>query len=89
VPGSALQDAERPKDGIVVRVEDTGSGIPEEDLGRIFEPFYTTRSKGTGLGLVICRQIAEAHGGTIRVVRTGPQGTVFEVTLPRERSPHG
>jgi two-component system sensor histidine kinase HydH len=87
--GNALPEQAVPGDGVLVRVEDTGSGIPEEDLARIFEPFYTTRSKGTGLGLAICRQIAEAHGWTIGVARTGPQGTVFEVKLPRERSPHG
>jgi two-component system sensor histidine kinase HydH len=69
---------------IEVTVVDTGSGIPEEDLPRVFEPFYTTRTKGTGLGLAICRQIVEAHGGTIRVTRTGPEGTAVEVILPEE-----
>jgi two-component system, NtrC family, sensor histidine kinase HydH len=70
-----------------VRVVDTGNGIPEPDLLRIFEPFYTTRTQGTGLGLAICRQIVEAHGGTLRVERTGPAGTTVLVTLPME-SPH-
>jgi signal transduction histidine kinase len=74
---------------IKITVEDTGPGIPEEDLPRIFEPFYTTRTKGTGLGLAICKQIVGAHGGTIRVAQSSPEGTVFEVTLPLEASAHG
>jgi two-component system, NtrC family, sensor histidine kinase HydH len=69
---------------VEVAVEDTGSGISEADLPRIFEPFYTTRTKGTGLGLAICKQTVEAHGGTIRVARTGPDGTTILVTLPVE-----
>ncbi len=87
--GNAPQESAGPLDGVTLRVEDTGSGIPAEDLPRVFEPFYTTRSKGTGLGLAICRQIVEAHGGTIRVARTGPEGTVFEVRLPQEGPSRG
>ena len=71
-------------ESVAVRVVDTGAGIPETDLPRIFEPFYTTRTQGTGLGLAICRQIVEAHGGTIQVERTGPQGTTMLVLLPME-----
>jgi len=74
---------------VEISVEDTGPGIPDADLPRIFEPFYTTRTKGTGLGLVICRQIVEAHGGTIRVSRTGQEGTAIEVTLPQEAPTDG
>jgi two-component system, NtrC family, sensor histidine kinase HydH len=74
---------------VEISVEDTGPGIPEADLPRVFEPFYTTRTKGTGLGLAICQQIVEAHGGTIRVARTGPDGTAIEVTLPQEAPADG
>jgi two-component system sensor histidine kinase HydH len=74
---------------IEVAVEDSGSGIPEADVPRIFEPFYTTRIKGTGLGLAICKQIVEAHGGALRVARTGPEGTTILVTLPVEGPAHG
>ena len=73
-------------ESVAVRVVDTGVGIPDTDLPRIFEPFYTTRTQGTGLGLAICRQIVEAHGGTIQIERTGPQGTTMLVRLPMERA---
>jgi len=73
-----------PRRSVEVSVEDTGAGISEEDLPRIFEPFYTTGAKGTGLGLAICLQIVAAHGGAIRVERTGPEGTTVLVTLPEE-----
>jgi two-component system sensor histidine kinase HydH len=79
----------RTRRAVEVTVEDTGSGIPEADLPRVFEPFYTTRSKGTGLGLAICMQITAAHGGTIRVARTGPEGTAILVTLPAEGPANG
>jgi len=77
------------RQAVEVTVEDTGAGIPEADLSRIFDPFYTTRSKGTGLGLAICTQITAAHGGTIRVARTGPEGTTILVTLPVEGPANG
>ncbi|RJP22675.1 MAG: hypothetical protein C4529_05010 [Deltaproteobacteria bacterium] len=79
----------RTRRAVEVTVEDTGSGISEADLSRVFEPFYTTRSKGTGLGLAICTQITAAHGGTIRVARTGPEGTTILVTLPVEGPANG
>jgi two-component system sensor histidine kinase HydH len=74
---------------VEVVVEDTGRGISEADLPRIFEPFYTTMAKGTGLGLAICKQIVVAHGGTIRVERTGSAGTAILVTLPAEVPKNG
>jgi two-component system sensor histidine kinase HydH len=74
---------------VEIRVEDTGAGIPTEHLPHVFEPFYTTRTKGTGLGLAISKQIVEAHGGTIRVSRTGPGGTAIDVTFPQETSADG
>lgn len=79
----------RKRRAVEVTVEDTGAGISEADLSRVFEPFYTTRSKGTGLGLAICTQITAAHGGTIRVARTGPEGTTILVTLPVEGPANG
>jgi signal transduction histidine kinase len=76
-------------DDILITVSDTGHGIPEDDLRRIFEPFYTTkgRGKGTGLGLAICRQLTAALGGTISVESQAGKGSTFFVRLPRQGPP--
>lgn len=66
---------------ITVRVEDTGQGIPEGRLELIFDPFYTTKQTGMGMGLAICRAIIQAHGGEISV-KSGSGGTTFQFTLP-------
>lgn len=67
---------------VVVRVRDQGPGVPEAAQHRLFEPYFTTKSSGTGLGLAISRRLVEAHGGTIRLVETGPGHTEFELVLP-------
>jgi signal transduction histidine kinase len=67
---------------VVVTVADSGSGIEGENKDRIFEPFYTTKSTGTGIGLTICRVIIESHGGSLRASANEPHGTIFQVTLP-------
>lgn len=64
-----------------IRVRDNGPGLTEEQQKRIFEPFYTTKSKGTGLGMPIARRIIEAHGGTLTSGAAGP-GAEFLITLP-------
>ena len=71
-------------DRVVVVVRDNGPGIdlPEADLERIFEAFYTRKAQGTGLGLPIVQEIVGDHGGSIRVEETGPHGTTFRVELP-------
>jgi signal transduction histidine kinase len=76
-------------ESILIRVEDSGCGIPPEHLERIFEPFFTTKppSKGTGLGLSISRAIVERHGGTLRVESTPGRGTTFTVALPVAGAP--
>jgi signal transduction histidine kinase len=74
---------------VVIRVADDGPGIPEADRPSVFEPFYRvdrSRSKNTGgygLGLSICKRIADAHGGTIAVENATPRGAIFTLTLPR------
>ena len=68
---------------VVFRVADTGSGIAPDALPRIFEQGFSA-SGGSGLGLTICKEAVEAHGGQIWVERTGPEGTVFAFTIPRE-----
>jgi signal transduction histidine kinase len=65
-----------------VRVRDNGQGIPRERLDRIFNPFFTTKDHGTGLGMAIAKKIVEAHTGTIEVESTVGTGTEFQVTLP-------
>ncbi|MFK7790990.1 MAG: sensor histidine kinase [Phycisphaeraceae bacterium] len=69
--------------GIVMSVADTGPGVSEDCLDRIFNPFFTTRSTGTGLGLAIVHRIADAHGGSIAVHREPSRGgAVFTLSLP-------
>ncbi|MEM2081002.1 MAG: CHASE4 domain-containing protein [Candidatus Bathyarchaeia archaeon] len=63
---------------------DTGMGISEKHLKRIFEPLFTTKARGMGLGLSICKRIVEAHGGTISVESVQNKGTTFTITLPIE-----
>ena len=67
---------------VLVTVEDAGAGIDSKDTERIFEPFFTTKSGGTGIGLAICRAIAESHGGSLRASANNPYGTIFHVALP-------
>jgi signal transduction histidine kinase len=73
---------ERHGDEVVkVTIEDAGPGIAPEELSTVFEPFFTTRSGGLGMGLAICRRIVEAHGGRIWGENTG-DGARFSFTLP-------
>ncbi len=67
---------------VVVEIEDTGPGIPEEDLEKIFEPFYTTKQGGSGLGLFSCRRIIEAHGGAIEAESSPGGGALIRLLLP-------
>ncbi|KKW36846.1 MAG: Multi-sensor signal transduction histidine kinase, partial [Candidatus Giovannonibacteria bacterium GW2011_GWA2_53_7] len=66
----------------VLVFEDDGSGVGEEVRDRIFEPLFTTKCQGTGLGLPICRQIIERHGGTIDLLEKEGPGTAFQIRLP-------
>jgi two-component system sensor histidine kinase HydH len=64
-------------------VADRGPGIADADLDKVFEPFFTKRTRGTGLGLAVARRLVELHGGTIRARARDGGGTVFEVVIPR------
>lgn len=67
---------------ILVSVQDSGIGLSTEVVARLFEPFFTTRTKGIGMGLAISRSIIEAHGGRLWAAPNGTQGSVFQFTLP-------
>ncbi|MEO0476490.1 MAG: HAMP domain-containing sensor histidine kinase, partial [Planctomycetota bacterium] len=78
-------DVRRDEVGVLLTVADTGPGVSEDCLDRIFNPFFTTRSTGTGLGLAIVHRIADAHGGSIAVHREPTRGgAVFVLSLPDE-----
>jgi signal transduction histidine kinase len=68
--------------GVLVAVEDSGTGIAPSDVERIFDAFFTTKANGTGMGLAICRSIIEAHDGRLWASPRSPNGTVFQFTLP-------
>ena len=69
---------------VVIEVEDNGRGIPEEDLSRIFSPFFSTNPNGAGLGLPAVRRVARAHGGRVEAASTPGRGSTFTIRLPRE-----
>lgn len=73
--------AVRSEHQVCLTVTDNGHGIGEEVRSRLFEPFFTTRPQGTGLGLAVVRSVAEAHDGEV-LVDSGPQGTTFSICLP-------
>jgi signal transduction histidine kinase len=65
-----------------VEVRDSGPGLSRESLERLFDPFYTTKRGGMGMGLSICRSIIEAHGGQVGAAANVPRGAAFHFTLP-------
>ena len=69
-------------DEVSVSVQDTGVGIPEENMPKLFQPLFTTKAKGQGLGLPVCRRIVEAHGGKFTVTSKVGCGSTFTVHLP-------
>jgi len=80
--GELMIGAEAERRGVRLHVTDTGTGISPEDLDRIFAPYYSTRSGGTGLGLPIVRRIVQEHKGTLEVHSDAGRGTRFTVHLP-------
>ncbi|ABQ27533.1 cache domain-containing protein [Geotalea uraniireducens] len=85
-PGSSVErrtsNIEPDRDFVEISVEDTGIGIPPENLEQIFNPFFTTRPSGTGLGLSVSYGIVKSHGGKIEVTSEQGKGSAFRVTLP-------
>ena len=81
--GGKLEIKSREKDGdLEIVFIDTGTGISKDFLEKIWTPFFTTKAKGMGLGLPICKRIIEAHGGKISVDSTPGKGTTFTITIP-------
>jgi signal transduction histidine kinase len=70
------------REAVVVTVRDTGPGIPDADLERVFDGFFTTKSEGMGIGLAICQSIASTHGGSIAAANHPEGGALFTITLP-------
>ena len=75
--------------GVDVVVADTGAGMPPEVVAKVFEPYFSTKKSGTGLGLPTARRIVEQHGGWIAVDSEPGRGTQFLIHLPAEPAPHG
>ncbi len=69
-------------DGVVITISDTGGGVPQEVVENIFNPFFTTKQEGTGLGLALSKRVIEGHGGTIEVVNREGEGVTFILRLP-------
>jgi signal transduction histidine kinase len=74
--------------GVEISVSDTGSGLTQEECGRLFTPYYTTKQHGTGLGLAIVQSVVSDHGGKISVESTKEKGTTFRIELPCDFSAH-
>jgi signal transduction histidine kinase len=83
--GEITIDATETEDQILIEVKDTGPGIPDHLISKIFDPLFTTRQVGTGLGLVSCKSIVEKHGGKIEVKTEIGRGTTFILKLPKSK----
>ncbi len=80
--GKLTVKARLAEDAISISVEDTGVGISKENMGKLFEPLFTTKAKGAGLGLAACKRLVEAHEGSISVESEVGKGTVFTIKIP-------
>lgn len=85
-PRTLMIRSAREGEGVVIQVQDSGTGLKPEHLDRIFEPFFTTKPQGIGMGLSIARSIVEAHGGRLWVTPGPAHGTVFQFTLPAQEA---
>lgn len=86
--GNLAVSLKQADEAVIIRIADTGRGIPRESLDKIFEPFFTTKDKGTGLGLAIVYNIIKKHGGDIAAESEEGKGTTFVIVLPvRQENP--
>jgi signal transduction histidine kinase len=79
-----IASAKKDSNSLLVSVYDSGKGFPSNDLDRLFDLFYSTKSDGMGMGLTISRSIVESHGGRIWATPNSPCGAVFQFTLPTD-----
>ncbi len=84
--GKLIVETKRDGDQFIIAVTDTGVGISQESLPNLFKPYYTTKSRGLGLGLAYSQKAVEAHGGTIEVESTVGKGTVFKILMKKRPS---
>ncbi|MFA7060052.1 MAG: ATP-binding protein [Pedobacter sp.] len=82
---SKIQNSKFIEDFIEISVTDTGEGISPENMKKLFQPLFTTKAKGIGLGLVVCKNLVEANGGRIEVASESGKSTTFTVALPMDR----
>jgi signal transduction histidine kinase len=85
---SSVADGDVAKPKAVIRIRDNGVGIPENQLRNVFDPFYSTKEGGTGLGLPISLGIVESHGGELRIQSVEGQGTQAVIELPAGTETH-
>jgi signal transduction histidine kinase len=78
-------EASQNRDHLDVSVSDTGTGMDDETAKQVFDPFFTRKVKGIGLGMAVTKRIVEAHNGTITTETTPGLGTTFRVTIPNAR----
>ncbi|MBK0151701.1 ATP-binding protein, partial [Bacillus sp. S74] len=81
--GISIHIKEINDDGVIIHVIDEGIGIPEERIKRLGEPFYSTKEKGTGIGLMLSYKIIESHQGTISIMSEVGVGTTVTIYLPK------
>jgi signal transduction histidine kinase len=81
--GSIAISAKAERKHVTIAVADTGCGISADELEKVFSPFYTTKEKGSGLGLAVAAKIVEGHRGRIEAESTPGHGSVFRIRLPR------
>jgi signal transduction histidine kinase len=82
--GTLTVESVKVEEGVAVSFSDTGVGVPSEIMTKLWSPFFTTKAKGMGLGLAICKRIIEVHGGTISVESSVGKGATFTITIPTD-----
>jgi signal transduction histidine kinase len=82
-----IRSCEHESDQLLVAVQDSGIGLDRQNLEKIFNTFYTTKSQGMGMGLAISRSLIEAHSGRLWATTNAPHGAVFQFTLPIDSEP--